>query len=97
MSLLSPLSGGAVQGDHHYKTSEVDRSHGPRVYISATASDLREMARHLDMEVQWYSGHYGLTVVQVKLSREKAQQLWIAADEPDQLARECRRQVRRDK
>ena len=32
------------------------------------ASDLREMARHLDMEVQWYSGHFGLTDEQVKLS-----------------------------
>jgi hypothetical protein len=51
------------------------------------------MARHLDMEVQWYSCHFGLTDEQVKLIREKAQQLWIAADEADQLAREYRRQV----
>ena len=61
-------------------------------YLQRT-SDLREMARHLDMEVQWYSGHFGLTDEQVKLSREKAPQLWIAADEADQLAREYRRQV----
>ena len=45
------------------------------------------------MEVQWYSGHFGLTDEKVKLSREKAQQLWIASDEADQLAREYRRQV----
>jgi hypothetical protein len=45
------------------------------------------------MEVQWYSGHFGLTDAQVKLSREKARQLWIAVDEADQLAREYRRQV----
>jgi hypothetical protein len=51
------------------------------------------MARHLDMEAQWYSGHFGLTDEQVKLSREKARQLWIAADEADQRAREYRRQV----
>ena len=56
MSLLRPPSSGAVQGDHHYETSTIDRGQEPRGYISATASDLREMARHLDMEVQWYSG-----------------------------------------
>lgn len=32
------------------------------------ASDLRAMVRHLDMELRWYSGHFGLTDEQVKLS-----------------------------
>ena len=57
------------------------------------ASDLRAMARHLDMKLQCYYTHFGQPDEQVKLSREKAQQLWIAADEADQLAREYRRQV----
>ena len=76
MSLLSPLSGGAVQGDRHYDISTVDRSHGPRVYISATGFRRR-------------------TDEQVMISSEKARQVWLAADELDQLAREYRRQVPR--
>ena len=76
MSLLRPPSGGAVQGDHYYERSTVDRSQGPRVYISATASHLREMARHLDMEVQWYSGMTGAQPPLMNKERKHENQHW---------------------
>ena len=76
MSLLSPLSGGAVQGDHHYETSTVDRSQAPRVYISTTASDFREMARHLDMEAQWYSGITNAQCPPMKEERNYGPEHW---------------------
>jgi hypothetical protein len=57
------------------------------------AADLRDMARRLDAEVQWLTGHGGSTDEQVRLSREKARQLWAAADQADQWAPDYRRQV----
>jgi hypothetical protein len=40
------------------------------------ASDLRQLAKRQEVEVQWYPGHVGQSNEQVRLSREKAQQLW---------------------
>jgi hypothetical protein len=57
------------------------------------AADLREMARRLDAETQWLTGQDGSTDEQVRQDREKARQLWAAADQAEQLARDYRRQV----
>lgn len=57
------------------------------------ASDLGELARRQEVEAQWYAGHFGPTDERVRVSREKAQQLWAAANEADQLARDYRLQV----
>jgi hypothetical protein len=40
------------------------------------ASDLRQLAKRQKVEVQWYTGHVGRSNEQVRLSREKAPQLW---------------------
>jgi hypothetical protein len=57
------------------------------------AADLREMARRLEAEVQWLTDHVGSTDEQIRRSRETARQLWAAADQAEQLARDYRRQV----
>lgn len=57
------------------------------------AADLREMARRLEAEVRWLTGHVGSTDEQIRRSRETARQLWTAADQAEQLARDYRRQV----
>jgi hypothetical protein len=57
------------------------------------AAGLREMARRLEAEVQWLTGHLEPTDEQVRRSRETARQLWAAADQAEQLARDYRRQV----
>jgi hypothetical protein len=57
------------------------------------AGDLREMARQLEAEVQWLTGHLEPTDEHVMRTRETARQLWAAADQAEQLARDYRRQV----
>jgi hypothetical protein len=57
------------------------------------AAELREMARRLEAEVQWLTGHAESTDEQVRRSRETARQLWAAADQAEQLSRDYRTQV----
>jgi hypothetical protein len=57
------------------------------------AADLREMARRLDAEVRWLTGHVEPTDERVRRTRETAQRLWAAADQAEQLAQDYRRQV----
>lgn len=57
------------------------------------ASDLSELAKRQELEAQWLTGHFGPTDDQVRVSHEKAQRLWAAADQAEQLARDYRRQV----
>ena len=57
------------------------------------ALDLSELAKRQEVEAQWYSSYVGPTDERFRVSREKAQQLWTAADQAEQLARDYRRQV----
>jgi hypothetical protein len=57
------------------------------------ALELQEMARRMEVEAQWYEGHFGARDERAKDSRDKANDLRTAAQEADQLAQEYRRQV----
>ena len=76
----------------------------PRVVTQGEASDLMfkyrqqamefgDMARRMEVEANWYEGRFGQTDERAQESREKARQLWIAAQEAEQLAHEYGRQV----
>jgi hypothetical protein len=56
------------------------------------ALELSKMARRLELEAQWYEER-GEQDERVQDMRNKAQQLFIAAQEADQRAQEYRRQV----
>jgi hypothetical protein len=57
------------------------------------ASDLREQAERTEWEARWYAGQFGADDREAIRHRAQAQQLWAAAEEVDQLARDYRRQV----
>ena len=76
----------------------------PRVVTQGEASDLmfkyrqqamelRDMAKRMEVEANWYGGRFGQSDERAQESREKASQLWMAAQEAEQLAHEYGRQV----
>jgi hypothetical protein len=76
----------------------------PRVVTQGEASDLTfqyrrqalefgEMARRMEIEAQWYGERFGENDERAQDSRDKAKELWTAAQEADQISQEYRRQV----
>jgi hypothetical protein len=57
------------------------------------AQELREMARRMEIEAQWYGGRFGENDERARDSRDKAKELWTAAQEADQISQEYRRQI----
>ncbi len=57
------------------------------------AAHYRDLATRFDIEARWYGGRFGEQDPQARQSQAKAQQLWAAAEEAEELAREYRRQV----
>jgi hypothetical protein len=52
------------------------------------AAELRDMARRLEMEAEWYAQQAGKDSEQAKHAREMAKGFWATAEEADQRARE---------
>jgi hypothetical protein len=82
----------------------MDRTTGPGQAISADAgekafqfrlqaAELREMAKRLELEAQWYAQQFGQDSEQAKRSREMAKTMWATAAEADRLATEHQSQV----
>ncbi|MEP7153189.1 MAG: hypothetical protein ABI856_15915 [Nitrospira sp.] len=57
------------------------------------AADIRELAQRTQWEADWYARQYGVNDQKTAMSLTQAQQLWAAAADADQLARDYRRQV----
>lgn len=57
------------------------------------AAQYRELATRYDMEARWYGGRFGDEDSQARQRQKQAQQLWPAAEEAEQIAREYWRQV----
>jgi hypothetical protein len=57
------------------------------------ALELRQIAQRLELEAQWYGERFGKNDERAQDSRDKAKDLWTAAQEADQLVQEYRRQV----
>lgn len=57
------------------------------------AAELRELARRVEWEARWYAGRFGVNDRDAAERQDQAQQLWIDAEEADQLALGYRRQV----
>jgi hypothetical protein len=85
-------------------TSGVPATEAPRLVTQGEASDLtfqyrrqaqelREMARRMEIEARWYGGRFGENDERALDSRDKAKELWTAAQEADQISQEYRRQI----
>jgi hypothetical protein len=57
------------------------------------AGELREMARRLEMEAEWYAQLAGQESEQAKHARDMAKSFWATAEEADDLARQYQSQV----
>ena len=57
------------------------------------AADIRELAQRTQWEADRYAKQYGVNDQKAAMSLAQVQQLWVAAADADQLARDYRRQV----
>jgi hypothetical protein len=84
--------------------SDSPATEAPRLVTQGEASDLTfqyrrqalelgEMARRMEIEAEWYGGRFGENDERARNSRDKAKELWTAAQEADQISQEYRRQV----
>ena len=81
-----------VAGDEHRVVTQQEASDLMFKYRQQ-AIEFRDMAKRMEMEANWYGGRFGQTDERAQESREKANQLWIAAQEAEQLAHDYGRQV----
>ena len=75
----------------HFVTQEQARDLTAQFHRQA--ADIRELAQRTQWEADWYARQYGVNDQKTAMSLTQAQQLWAAAADADQLARDYRRQV----
>lgn len=57
------------------------------------AREFEELAQQMEVEAQWYGARFGEQDERAKNSRDKAKELWMAAEEADRIARTYRQQM----
>lgn len=92
LSLIAAALGGcaATSAEHPTTTgASISESLGDKAFrYHRQALELREMARRLEMEAQWYAQQSGQDSEQAKRAREMAKGFWAMAEEADQRARD---------
>ena len=92
----------AVLGGCATAPSEGSKATGPSMsqslgdkafHYHRKAAELREMARRLEMEAEWYAQQAGKDSEQAKHAREMAKGFWATAEEADLRAREYQSQL----
>jgi hypothetical protein len=90
--LIASVLGGCAAAPSEGPTTtgaSVSESLGDKAFrYHRQAAELREMARRLEIEAEWYAQQAGKDSEQAKHAREMAKGFWATAEEADQRARE---------
>ncbi len=95
--LIAAVLGGCATAPSEGPTTtgtSISESLGDKAFrYHRQALELREMARRLEMEAEWYAQQAGKDSEQVKRAREMAKGFWATAEAADQQAREYQSQL----
>jgi hypothetical protein len=90
------LDGCATESRDRIGTAEPGFSMSPgdrAFHYRRQAAELREMAKRLEMEAEWFAQKGGADSELARRNREMAQGFWATAEQADQRAREFQSQL----
>ena len=95
--LIAPIIGGCATGSSTPAGTagqNMSQNLGDKAFqYRRQAAELREMARRLELEAEWYAQQAGPDSDQAKRAKEMARGFWATAEEANRLATEYQSQL----